>query len=87
MANKRKRVASKRSNDDISRKTLAVFVAIVVIVSVVGTWLILTNNVAIKTSDSIQGKVKLSVESTEPKVPIDAEPVGGEVKLTVEEPN
>ena len=86
MTNKSKTVAVKRSDDDISRKTLAVFVAIVVIVSVVGTWLILTNNVAVKSSDVVQGKVTLGVQ--EPPITKATEPVGGQVKLTIlEQPN
>ena len=85
MANKRRKVSFKRSEDDISKKTLAVFVAIVVIVSVVGTWLILTNNVALKSSDVVQGVVKLQI--AQPPKTISTEPAGGQVSLTIEEPN
>ncbi len=83
MADKHKKVAFRRSEEDISKKTLAVFVVIVVIVSVVGTWLILTNNVAMKSSDVVQGKVSLGIQA--PSEAGNTPPVGGQVKLTIEE--
>ena len=62
----RKPVSSKNiANDDISRKTLAVLVVVVIVVSVVGTWLVVTHNeLKVKQQDTVYGTVKIEILPT-----------------------
>lgn len=51
--------------DEVSNKTLAILIALVIVVSVVGTWLVLTQEKTdlswMPHGDSASGKVKLGV--------------------------
>ena len=65
--------------DDISKKTVAILLVIAVLISVVGTWLVLTQEPEVRV-ENLQGEglVKFAVQGPEhPRMPPTAEAVVG----------
>lgn len=71
--------------DEVSNKTLAILIALVIVVSVVGTWLVLTQEPVdlswMPTHDSARGLVRLGVGDM--KLGQTEDKASGRVSLTV----
>ena len=68
--------------DDISKKTVAILLVIAVLISVIGTWLVLTQEPEVKVENlQGQGLVKFSItdpdKSSEPALPATGNSVVG----------